>query len=227
MWHVPKLWPRKFKQKCEYFPSISLKGREVLSLSLLYGQGTRDGCFWISLEVQWLRILRPMQWTQIRSLVWEDSTCHRQLSLCTTASKACTPEDPRSTTGEGAVMRSLCTATREELSSLQLEKVRARQRRPSTAINEFFFFFKTDIEAETPVFWPPDAKSWLFWKDTYCQSSYLTYYFWYCISTCLNRTFQERLTRTHPEHIHSFSNGYIPCTHYFRKQQQYFFSHSG
>ena len=24
---------------------------------------------------------------------------------------------------------------------------------------------KTDVEAETPIFWPPDAKSWLIWKD--------------------------------------------------------------
>ena len=24
---------------------------------------------------------------------------------------------------------------------------------------------KTDIEAETPKFWPPDVKSWLIWKD--------------------------------------------------------------
>ena len=23
----------------------------------------------------------------------------------------------------------------------------------------------TDVEAETPVLWPPDAKSWLIWKD--------------------------------------------------------------
>ena len=23
----------------------------------------------------------------------------------------------------------------------------------------------TDIEAETPILWPPDAKSWLIWKD--------------------------------------------------------------
>ena len=23
----------------------------------------------------------------------------------------------------------------------------------------------TDVAAETPVFWPPDAKSWLIWKD--------------------------------------------------------------
>ena len=27
------------------------------------------------------------------------------------------------------------------------------------------FFRRTDIEAETPIFWPPDAKSWLIWKD--------------------------------------------------------------
>ena len=28
------------------------------------------------------------------------------------------------------------------------------------------FFGKNDAEAETPVFWPPDAKSWLIGKDS-------------------------------------------------------------
>ena len=27
------------------------------------------------------------------------------------------------------------------------------------------FFARTDFEAETPILWPPDAKSWLIWKD--------------------------------------------------------------
>ena len=27
------------------------------------------------------------------------------------------------------------------------------------------FIGRTDVEAETPVPWPPDAKSWLIWKD--------------------------------------------------------------
>ena len=27
------------------------------------------------------------------------------------------------------------------------------------------FIGRTDIEAETPIFWPPDEKSWLIWKD--------------------------------------------------------------
>ena len=27
------------------------------------------------------------------------------------------------------------------------------------------FIGRTDVEAETPVFWPPDVKSWLIWKD--------------------------------------------------------------
>ena len=27
------------------------------------------------------------------------------------------------------------------------------------------FFGRTDAEAETPVLWPPDVKSWLIWKD--------------------------------------------------------------
>ena len=28
-----------------------------------------------------------------------------------------------------------------------------------------FFFGRTDVEAETPILWPPDVKSWLIWKD--------------------------------------------------------------
>ena len=27
------------------------------------------------------------------------------------------------------------------------------------------FIGRTDVEAETPIFWPPDAKSQLIWKD--------------------------------------------------------------
>ena len=27
------------------------------------------------------------------------------------------------------------------------------------------FIGRTDVEAETPIFWSPDMKSWLFWKD--------------------------------------------------------------
>ena len=27
------------------------------------------------------------------------------------------------------------------------------------------FSRRTDVEAETPILWPPDKKSWLIWKD--------------------------------------------------------------
>ena len=27
------------------------------------------------------------------------------------------------------------------------------------------FIGRTDVEAEAPIFWPPDAKNWLIWKD--------------------------------------------------------------
>ena len=27
------------------------------------------------------------------------------------------------------------------------------------------FIGKTDVEAETPIIWPPDVKNWLIWKD--------------------------------------------------------------
>ena len=29
----------------------------------------------------------------------------------------------------------------------------------------WIFIGRTDVEAETPVLWPPDANSWLIWKD--------------------------------------------------------------
>ena len=29
----------------------------------------------------------------------------------------------------------------------------------------WMFIGRTDVEAETPVVWPPDAQSWLIWKD--------------------------------------------------------------
>ena len=31
----------------------------------------------------------------------------------------------------------------------------------------WIFTGSTDAEAETPILWPPDAKSWLIWKDPY------------------------------------------------------------
>ena len=27
------------------------------------------------------------------------------------------------------------------------------------------FIGRTDVEAESPIIWPPDAESWLIWKD--------------------------------------------------------------
>ena len=29
----------------------------------------------------------------------------------------------------------------------------------------WIFIERTDVEAESPILWPPDAKSWLIWKD--------------------------------------------------------------
>ena len=29
----------------------------------------------------------------------------------------------------------------------------------------WIFIGRTDVEAETPIYWPPDAKNWLIWKD--------------------------------------------------------------
>ena len=31
--------------------------------------------------------------------------------------------------------------------------------------HSWVFIGRTDVEAETPILWPPDVKSWLIWKD--------------------------------------------------------------
>ena len=36
---------------------------------------------------------------------------------------------------------------------------------PPKGDQSWVFIGRTDVEAETPIHWPPDAKSWLIWKD--------------------------------------------------------------
>ena len=38
-------------------------------------------------------------------------------------------------------------------------------RRSNQSIQSWMFIGKTDIEAKTPILWPPHVKSWLIWKD--------------------------------------------------------------
>ena len=35
----------------------------------------------------------------------------------------------------------------------------------SKGSKSWIFIGRTDVEAETPILWPPDGKSWLIWKD--------------------------------------------------------------
>ena len=34
------------------------------------------------------------------------------------------------------------------------------------------FTRRTDVEAEPPILWPPDAKSWLIWKDPVAEKDW-------------------------------------------------------
>ena len=93
------------------------------STQLKHDQGT-------SLVVQWLRICLPMQGTQVRSLVWEESTCcgttkpkqHNYWNPCT--------QSLCSATREATTSRTPCTTTKSSLCSRRLEKT-------CTAINEY------------------------------------------------------------------------------------------
>ena len=39
--------------------------------------------------------------------------------------------------------------------------------RRSKGNQSWIFIERTDVEAETPILWPPDAKKWLIWKDSH------------------------------------------------------------
>ena len=41
----------------------------------------------------------------------------------------------------------------------------ARKSNQSILEGSVLFIGRTDVEAETPILWPPDVKSWLIWKD--------------------------------------------------------------
>ena len=52
-----------------------------------------------------------------------------------------------------------CGVGEDSWESLGLQPVHPRGNR------SWIFTGRTDVEAETPILWPPDAKSWLIWKD--------------------------------------------------------------
>ena len=47
----------------------------------------------------------------------------------------------------------------ESLDSKEIKLVHPKGNR------SWIFIGRTDAEAETPILWPPDVKSWLIWKD--------------------------------------------------------------
>ena len=86
-------------------------------------------CVWeclavTSLVVQWLRTCWPVQGTQVQSLVWEDSTCHKATKP--THHRARMTQSLCSATGEATAMRSPCATTRE--SPRTAMKARSRQK---------------------------------------------------------------------------------------------------
>ena len=84
-----------------------------------------------------------MQGTRVRALVWEDPTCwgatkpvHHNYGACVhTTTEAWVPR-ARAPKRDTTAMRSLCTATKSNPRSPQLEKARAQQQRPSAAKNK-------------------------------------------------------------------------------------------
>ena len=55
-----------------------------------------------------------------------------------------------------------CGGGEDSLESLGLQ---GDQTSPSKGNQSWIFIERTDVEAETPILQPPDAKNWLIWKD--------------------------------------------------------------
>ena len=69
-------------------------GIRVLQKTIQQSKGMK---YWASLVVQWLRVCLLVQGTQVRALVWEDTTCHGAAgpvghSCWACASGACAPQ---------------------------------------------------------------------------------------------------------------------------------------
>ena len=67
---------------------------------------------------------------------------------------------------ESWVQKNWCswTVVLEKILESPLDCKEIQQVHPK-ADQSWVFIGRTDVEAETPTFWPPDAKSWLIWKD--------------------------------------------------------------
>ena len=55
-----------------------------------------------------------------------------------------------------------CGVGEDSWESLGLQKIQPVHPKGDQS---WVFIGRTDIEAETPILWPPDVKSWLIWKD--------------------------------------------------------------
>ena len=68
---------------------------------------------------------------------------------------------------ESWVLKNECfwTVVLEKTLESPLESKEIQPVRPKRNQSWMFIYGRTDVEAEAPILWPPDAKSWLIWKD--------------------------------------------------------------
>ena len=60
------------------------------------------------------------------------------------------------------LMLSSCDVGEESWESLGLQDIKPFNAKGNQC---WIFIGRPDVEAETPILWPPDAKNWLIWKD--------------------------------------------------------------
>ena len=113
-----------------------------------------------------------MQGMWVSSLVGEDATS-REAKALSHDYWACALRARKPPTTEARAPRACAQQQEERLSeSLVLEKtlespLDCKEIQPvhPKGDQSWVFIGRTDVEAEAPIFWPPDAKSWLIGKD--------------------------------------------------------------
>ena len=114
---------------------------------------------WTSLVVQRLSIHLPVQVTWIWSLLWEDSLVKAMVFPGVVWMWELNGE-------ESWEPKNWCfwTVVLEKTLESLLDCKKIQPVHPK-GDQSWVFIGRTDVEAETPILWPPDGKSWLIGKD--------------------------------------------------------------
>ena len=120
---------------------------------------TRSGSFWVQGKYFWKPVVWP-SWLLWDTLSPCDDFCFHKCGFSTWSKGVQNNlQQQRSPFSIGFWTAVLEKTLESPLDCKEIQPVHAK------GDQSWIFIGKTDVEAETPILWPPDVKSWLIWKD--------------------------------------------------------------